>query len=88
MGRRTWTDKQLDDLARLWNGPDQLSVIAQRFGKTTSSIAGQARRQGLPPRRAQVAHRVNSKTRFSASVPGFDPKRADKLLRKFSWEAP
>lgn len=86
MGRvRTWTDDQLQSLTLAWNRGDSLAVIARRLNKTRNAVAGAARRLDLPARKPQT-HRVTRTLAGATPPPEFDPKRADKVLRRFSWE--
>jgi hypothetical protein len=85
MGVRTWTDAELQALRAAWDRGDSLSKIGRQLRKSVNAIAGAARRLDLPPRRPQ-AHRVTRASPSAEPAPTFDPKRADKVLRRFSWE--
>jgi hypothetical protein len=72
-------------LSKLWDEGLTCSQIAERLGVTKNAVVGKVRRMKLRPRRASTGNRVSHVHR--EEVPdAIDWNRADKLLRRFSWE--
>jgi hypothetical protein len=83
-----WTPEIEDRLRAMWADGVLCSVIAARLGVSSNAIAGKARRLGLPMRQPGHPRNPERPPAYSAqTTEHFDPKRADRLLRRFSWES-
>lgn len=85
-----WTPEQEAKLRDLWAKGISGGQIAKRMRLTRNTVIGKARRLGLAVRQQQT-HRVDHAAKSDGAqlhmngIPR-DLHRADRLLRRFSWQ--
>lgn len=84
-----WTADQEAKLRDLWAQGRSAGQIAKRMNITRNTVLGKARRLGLEGRQIQthrVAHATSDGAQLHMNGVPRDLKRADRLLRRFSWQ--
>jgi hypothetical protein len=87
-----WKPEETEILRKAWLAGASVPEIRQLLGGryTKSAVIGKARRLKLPPHANAPTNikggRPRNDGKASASAVVIDPRRADKRLRRFSWQ--
>jgi len=80
----SWTDSQVDELRKLWDGSHTAAQIGRMLGVSKNAVIGKANRLGLSPKRGErqkgpqlVATSPVLSTPRSCAWPVGDPMKAD-----------
>lgn len=86
----SWTPEAEDTLRQMWTAGRPTGLIAARLACSRSAVVGKAHRLGLPPHPDSGGNnrggRPSKILRCELASYQIDPNRADKLLRRFSWQ--